>query len=53
VSATNGRVVLSGPILAGEADELIRRVSRIPGVRSIDSRLELHEDAGDVPSLQH
>jgi osmotically-inducible protein OsmY len=53
VRAQNGRVVLSGPILADEADELIRRISRIPGVRSIESELELHTDSGDVPSLQH
>jgi osmotically-inducible protein OsmY len=53
VSATNGCVVLSGPILTDEADELIRRISRVPGVRSIESQLELHDEAGDVPSLQH
>jgi osmotically-inducible protein OsmY len=53
VRAEDGCVVLSGPILAEEAEELIRRVSRIPGVRSIESRLELHDDAGDVPSLEH
>jgi osmotically-inducible protein OsmY len=53
VSAQDGCVVLSGPILADEAEELIRRISRIPGVRSIESRLELHADASDVPSFQH
>jgi osmotically-inducible protein OsmY len=53
VRAESGRVVLSGPILADEADDLIRRISRIPGVRSIESQLELHTDSGDVPSLQH
>ena len=53
VRAERGRVVLSGPILADEADDLIRRISRIPGVRSIESQLELHTDSGDVPSLQH
>jgi hypothetical protein len=45
--------VLSGPILAEEAEDLIERVSKIPGVRSIESRLEIHADAGDIPSLQH
>ncbi|HWE22668.1 MAG TPA: BON domain-containing protein [Myxococcales bacterium] len=52
VRAENGCVVLSGPILAHEAEDLIRRVSKIPGVRSIESQLELHGDAGDVSSLQ-
>jgi osmotically-inducible protein OsmY len=53
VRAQDGCVVLSGPILADEAEELIRRISRIPGVRSIESQLELHADASDIPSLQH
>jgi osmotically-inducible protein OsmY len=53
VRAENGRVILSGPILAEEAEDLIRRVSEIPGVRSIESQLELHTDASDIPSLQH
>jgi osmotically-inducible protein OsmY len=53
VRAQNGRVVLSGPILAEEAEDLIRRVSAIPGVRSIESQLELHSEPGDDPSLQH
>jgi osmotically-inducible protein OsmY len=53
VRAENGRVILSGPILADEADDLIRRISRIAGVRSIESQLDLHTDSGDVPSLQH
>jgi osmotically-inducible protein OsmY len=53
VRAENGHVVLSGPILADEAEDFIRRVSRIAGVRSIESRLELHDSPGDVPSLQH
>jgi osmotically-inducible protein OsmY len=53
VRAENGCVVLSGPILADEAEDLIRRISRIAGVRSIESQLELHDEPGDVPSLQH
>jgi len=53
VRAESGRVILSGPILADEADDLIRRISRVPGVRSIESQLDLHADAGDDPSLQH
>lgn len=53
VDAQDGCVVLAGPILAGEAEELIRQVSRIAGVRSIRSELDLHDEPGDVPALQH
>ena len=53
VRAESGKVVLSGPILADEAEDLIQRISRIPGVRSIESQLEVHAEPGDIPSLQH
>jgi len=48
-----GCVVLAGPILADEAHDLIRQVSRIPGVVAIDCELDLHDEPGDVPALQH
>jgi len=51
VSACEGEVTLCGPILRGEAADLIDRVGRIRGVRSICNLLEVH-DAPDVPSLQ-
>ena len=53
VRAESGKVVLSGPILADEAEDLIQRISRIPGVRSIESQLEVHAEPGDIPPLQH
>ena len=53
VRAQDGCVILAGPILAGEVDDLIRQVSRIGGVRSIRSELDLHEEPGNVPALQH
>jgi hypothetical protein len=45
-------VTLSGPILAGEVPGLIDCVNGIPGVKSVESRLEVHETAGSHPSLQ-
>jgi len=53
VRARNGCVILAGPILADEVDDLISQVSRIAGVRSIESELDLHDEPGDVPALQH
>ena len=52
VSAEQGRVMLSGPVLAREADALVRRVLRVRGVVDVDSRLDVHETPGDVPALQ-
>jgi osmotically-inducible protein OsmY len=53
VRAQDGCVVLAGPISADEADELIRCVSGIPGVRSIESELELQDEPDEVSSLPH
>lgn len=46
-------MILAGPILADEAEDLIRQVSRIAGVRSIESALDLYDEPGNVPALQH
>jgi osmotically-inducible protein OsmY len=40
VLAEEGRVTLSGPVLKREANRLLRKTRRIPGVRSVASRLE-------------
>lgn len=52
VVAENGKVILSGPILQSEVDRLLRRVSSIPSVASVETRLEVHESADSIPGLQ-
>ncbi|CAN5470708.1 hypothetical protein BH23ACI1_BH23ACI1_02660 [soil metagenome] len=51
-AAGDGRVHLSGPILAAEADEAVAATSAVRGVSSVDDRLERHETPEGVPSLQ-
>lgn len=53
VAAQQGRIVLRGPILADEVEDVVAAVGRIPGVAEVDNRLETHQEAGDVPGLQH
>jgi hypothetical protein len=43
---------LSGPVLASEANRLLRSVRKVKGVTEVDSRLEVHEHAENVPALQ-
>lgn len=50
--AENGRVSLSGPVLAAEVDELLWSLSSVRGVRDIENRLDVHKEAGNVPGLQ-
>jgi uncharacterized membrane protein len=52
VKAADGRVVLSGPILAREVDGLLKRVQGIRGVVSIENRLNVHERPGTESGLQ-
>lgn len=52
VSAHDGRVTLSGPILAHEVPTLLRRLASIRGVKEVENRLEAHQEPDDVPGLQ-
>jgi len=52
VSVEHGTVTLTGPILADEVDRLIRHVSGISGVTRVESRLDVHQEPGNVPGLQ-
>lgn len=52
VTAEEGQVVLSGPVLASETDRLVKGVRKVKGVRDVEDRLEVHEQAGDEPGLQ-
>lgn len=51
VTALNGRITLSGPVLAQEAGALVDAIRRVNGVTSIVDQLDRH-DAADVPALQ-
>jgi uncharacterized membrane protein len=49
VTATSGRVAVSGPILAYEVGPVLAAVRSVRGVRAVDNRLEEHERADDLP----
>lgn len=52
VTAQGGHVILSGPVLADEVDRLMERVQSVRGVQSVEDRLDVHHDPGDIPGLQ-
>jgi uncharacterized membrane protein len=52
VSVNQGRVTLSGQILAREVDQLLNRVWSVRGVTGVENRLEAYEQPGGVSSLQ-
>src|SRR5574341_53901 len=52
VAVNHGRATLSGQILAREVDQLLKRVWSVRGVTRVENRLEAHEQAGSISSLQ-
>ncbi|HEX2056075.1 MAG TPA: BON domain-containing protein [Nitrospiraceae bacterium] len=52
VSVAQGRVILEGPILEDEVDQVLRAIPRIPGVETVDNRLEVHKGSTGIPGLQ-
>jgi uncharacterized membrane protein/gas vesicle protein len=52
VAAQQGRVVLSGPILAAEKQRLLELVWAVPGVAGIEDRLDVHERPEGIQALQ-
>lgn len=52
VTVDQGHVILSGPILRREVDDLLAAVSSVRGVNEVENRLDVYERADDVPGLQ-
>ena len=52
VESNEGRVSLSGNILADEVDDFLSCAGSVRGVREVDNRLTVHEEADGVPDLQ-
>ena len=51
-TAFNGRVVLTGDVLASEQERLFDAVRSVRGVEHVDNKLTTHESAEGVSSLQ-
>ncbi|MCI0458181.1 MAG: SRPBCC family protein [Gemmataceae bacterium] len=52
VEVRHGRVILDGPILADDVNDVLRAAASVRGVTGVDDRLEVYEEAGRVPALQ-
>jgi len=52
VTAKQGKIILSGPVLESEADDLIDAAYSVRGVRDVESRIETHRTSEDAPGLQ-
>jgi uncharacterized membrane protein len=52
VSANQGRVTLSGPILGDDVERVLSRVAAVRGVKGVDNQLEVHQQADEIPALQ-
>ncbi len=52
VEVHEGRVTLSGPVLAKDQDRLISGILELHGVHAVVNKLTPHEKPGGVPELQ-
>jgi uncharacterized membrane protein len=52
VNSENSNIALAGHVLKSEAEHLVRCVRAVPGVRSVESKLEMHDSAEHISSLQ-
>lgn len=52
VTVEDGKVVLSGPVLEGEIDDLVAATYSVRGVERVLSRLEPHEHSENFPGLK-
>ena len=52
VNAIDGHIILSGPVLLNELDDVLRTAAAVRGVRGVESRLDVRRTAGDTPALQ-
>ena len=52
ITAEQGRVTLGGLALASEVDDLLACVAAVRGVREVENRMEVRQQAGNIPSLQ-
>ena len=52
VTVNDGHVILSGPVLAHEANRLFSGVLSTPGVRGVENVMTVHTEAEGLPSLQ-
>lgn len=52
VTANQGLVTLSGPVLADEAEKVLSEVRGVRGVEDVVDQLTRHEDGSNVPGLQ-
>lgn len=52
VLAHDGTVTLDGPVLTGEADNVVWALGHVRGVRRVENHLTRHDEAGGIPGLQ-
>ena len=52
IRADGGRIYLSGPVLRGEEDAIVKAALRTRGVHGVENQLQIVDNPQDIPSLQ-
>lgn len=52
VTADSGRIYLSGPVLRGDEDAIVKTAMRTRGVYGVENQLQVVDNPQDIPALQ-
>lgn len=52
VQVVDSQVIMSGPVLSDEVEQLVEGVRSVRGVRDVQNRLEVYTEPANVPELQ-
>jgi uncharacterized membrane protein len=52
IRSNGGNILISGPALRAEKDEIVKSATRARGVHSVQDEMQVFETAKDLPSLQ-
>ena len=52
IRADGGRIYLSGPVLRGDEDAVVKAALRTRGVHGVENRLQVVDNPQDIPALQ-
>jgi hypothetical protein len=52
ISVNQGRVTLSGPILADDVERVLSKAGAVRGVKGVENQLQVYQTAENIPALQ-
>lgn len=52
IDVDGGRLILRGPALKDEVEDIVRAATRVRGVKGVENQMDIHETPENIPALQ-